>query len=184
MVGRKERRKTWSRPRRKRREEGLWQIRWAGSFESISRRAPRHSSGLRCPCSSKAAGSRPFSGSSISRSSRRVAPSLPSTRPRASRRAGRRAKGPAARSAALASSPSGVLDGATNNGSLITINTSTGAVTTIGSNLPEGTDALVFTNSALGGGNALLNVPALGHAVLLALGAALALAGFFLVRLR
>ncbi len=92
--------------------------------------------------------------------------------------------GPGAPIAALASSPSGVLYGATNNGSLITINTSTGAVTTIGSNLPEGTDALVFTNSALGGGNALLNVPALGHAGLLALGAALALAGFFLVRLR
>jgi hypothetical protein len=87
--------------------------------------------------------------------------------------------------AALATSPSGVLFGATNEGQLMTINTSTGAVTLIGDgDLPEGTDALVFTNSALGGGNALLNVPALGHAGLLALGAALALAGFFLVRLR
>lgn len=92
--------------------------------------------------------------------------------------------GPGDPIAALATSPTGVLFGATNEGQLITINTSTGAVTLIGDfDLPEGTDALVFTNSALGAG-ALLNVPAVSHIGLLVLGAALALAGYFIVRFR
>jgi len=99
--------------------------------------------------------------------------------------AGPTMNGPGAPIAALASSPSSVLYGATNNGALLTIDPLTGAVTNIGS-LPSGTDALVFTNSALGGpgGAGAANVPSVGRIGLLALGAALALAGTLLIRFR
>jgi hypothetical protein len=89
--------------------------------------------------------------------------------------------GTGSRISAMAASPTGVLFGVV-GGSLATINTGTGAISSIGS-LPGGTDALAFLGSAVGpAGAGGAEIPALGTLGLLVLGALLAGAGFLVSR--
>jgi hypothetical protein len=89
--------------------------------------------------------------------------------------------GTGSRISAMAASPTGVLFGVV-GGSLATINTGTGAISSIAS-LPSGTDALAFLGSAIGpAGAGGADIPALGRLGLLVLGALLAGAGFFVSR--
>lgn len=88
---------------------------------------------------------------------------------------------------AMSASPGGVLYAVAGTSSLVTINTTTGALTTVGvgGNLPSGSDALAFLGSAIGpAGAGLLDIPALGPFALLLLGVLLAAAGLLLIRIR